>query len=51
MKSYRKVLDINYTKRRGYINIASEVQKCLEESGIKEKLFLKKLFKRAKCIK
>ena len=51
MKSYIKVLDINYTKRRGYINIATEVQKCLEESGIKEKLFLKKLFKRAKRIK
>ena len=50
MKSYRKVLDINCPKRRGYINITPEVQKCLEESGIK-KLFLKKLFKRAKCIK
>ena len=43
MKSYRKVLDINYPKRRGYINITPEVQKCLEESGIKEKLFLKTL--------
>ena len=40
MKSYRKVLDINYTKRRGYINITPEVQKCLEESGIKEGLIL-----------
>lgn len=40
MKSYRKVLDINYPKRRGYINITSEVQKCLEESGIKEGLIL-----------
>ncbi|WP_277871193.1 hypothetical protein [Brachyspira aalborgi] len=39
MKSYRKVLDINYTKRRGYINIATEVQKCLEESGIKKIIF------------
>ncbi|WP_300365177.1 secondary thiamine-phosphate synthase enzyme YjbQ [Brachyspira sp.] len=40
MKSYRKVLEINYPKRRGYINITSEVQKCLNESGIKEGLVL-----------
>ena len=40
MKSYRKVLDINYPKRRGYLNITPEVQKCLEESGIKEGLIL-----------
>ena len=40
MKSYRKVLDINYPKRRGYINITYEVQKSLEESGIKEGLVL-----------
>lgn len=40
MKSYRKVLEINYSKRRGYINITPEVQKCLEESGIKEGLVL-----------
>lgn len=40
MKSYRKVLDINYPKRRGYMNITSEVQKCLEESGIKDGLVL-----------
>ena len=40
MKSYRKVLDINYPKRRGYIHITPEVQKCLEESGIKEGLIL-----------
>ena len=40
MKSYRKVLEINYPKRRGYINITNEVQKCLEESGIKEGLIL-----------
>ena len=36
MKSYRKILEINYPKRRGYINITPEVQKCLEESKIKE---------------
>lgn len=40
MKSYRKVLEINYPKRRGYMNITSEVQKCLEESGVKEGLVL-----------
>lgn len=40
MKSYRRVLEINYPKRRGYTNITSEVQKCLEESGIKEGLVL-----------
>lgn len=40
MKSYRRVLEINYPKRRGYMNITSEVQKCLEESGIKEGLVL-----------
>lgn len=40
MKFYRKVLEINYPKRRGYTNITSEVQKCLEESGIKEGLVL-----------
>lgn len=40
MKSYRKVLEINYPKRRGYINITPEVQKCLEESKIKEGLVL-----------
>lgn len=40
MKSYRKVLDINYPKRRGYMNITLEVQKCLEESGIKDGLVL-----------
>lgn len=40
MKSYRKVLYINYPKRRGYLNITPEVQKCLEESGIKEGLIL-----------
>ena len=40
MKSYRKVLEINYPKRRGYINITSDVQKCLDESGIREGLVL-----------
>jgi secondary thiamine-phosphate synthase enzyme len=40
MKSYRKELWFNTSKRRELINITAEVQKCLEESGIKEGLLL-----------
>lgn len=40
MKSYRKEINIKYPSRRGYINITSEVEKCLEESEIKEGLIL-----------
>ena len=40
MKSYRKVLEINYPKRRGYINITNEVQSAINESTIKEGLVL-----------
>lgn len=40
MKSYRKEMNINFPKRRGYINITKEVEKCLKESGIKEGLIL-----------
>jgi secondary thiamine-phosphate synthase enzyme len=36
MKSYRKELWINTSKRREYINITPEINKCLSESGIKE---------------
>ena len=36
MKSYRKELWFETTKRRELINITYEVKKCLEESGIKE---------------
>ena len=36
MKSYRKELWFNARSRREYINITSQVQECLEESGIKE---------------
>jgi len=36
MKSYRKELWFNTPNRRGYINITTQVQECLEESGIKE---------------
>ena len=36
MKSYRKELWCNTTSRRQFINITPEVEKCLNESGIKE---------------
>ena len=40
MKSYRKELWFNITKRRELINITPEVQACLMESGIQEGLIL-----------
>jgi secondary thiamine-phosphate synthase enzyme len=40
MKSYRKELWFNTTKRREYINITGEVQSALLESGIREGLLL-----------
>jgi secondary thiamine-phosphate synthase enzyme len=40
MKSYRKELWFETTHRREFINITSEVQDCLKESGIKEGLLL-----------
>lgn len=40
MKSYRKELVINYPKRRGYMNITSEAQKAIGESGVKEGFLL-----------
>ncbi|MFO8145505.1 MAG: secondary thiamine-phosphate synthase enzyme YjbQ [Candidatus Syntrophosphaera sp.] len=40
MKSYRKELWFNTDKRREYINITSQVETCLRESGIKEGLCL-----------
>ena len=36
MKSYRKELWFNTSRRREYINITPEVDRCLKESGIKE---------------
>jgi secondary thiamine-phosphate synthase enzyme len=36
MKSYRKELWFNTSRRRELINITPEVEKCLKESGIKE---------------
>ena len=40
MKSYRKELHINLPSRRGVVNITREVQKCIDESGVKEGLVL-----------
>jgi secondary thiamine-phosphate synthase enzyme len=36
MKSYRKELWFNATRRREFIHITPEVESCLAESGIKE---------------
>jgi secondary thiamine-phosphate synthase enzyme len=40
MKSYRKELWFETPHRRDYINITREIEKCLNESGIKEGLLL-----------
>ena len=40
MKSYRKELWFETGKRREFINITQEVDKCLKESGIAEGLLL-----------
>jgi len=40
MKSYRKELWFNIPQRRAFVNITSQVQECLRESGIKEGLVL-----------
>ncbi len=40
MKSYRKELWFNTPKRREYINITPDIEKCLAESGIKEGIVL-----------
>jgi secondary thiamine-phosphate synthase enzyme len=40
MKSYRKELWFETGKRREFINITREVEKCLKESGIAEGLLL-----------
>lgn len=40
MKSYRKELWFNITKRRELINITRNVDQCLQESGIQEGLVL-----------
>ncbi len=40
MKSFRKELWFNIPTRRGFVNITSQVEKCLQESGIQEGLTL-----------
>ena len=40
MKSYRKEFWIETLHRRDYVNITRQVEKCLEESGIREGLIL-----------
>jgi secondary thiamine-phosphate synthase enzyme len=40
MKSYRKELWFNVPARRGFVNITSQVEDCLRESGIREGLVL-----------
>jgi secondary thiamine-phosphate synthase enzyme len=40
MKSYRKELWMELPGRRGYVNITSDVQACIRESGIREGLVL-----------
>jgi secondary thiamine-phosphate synthase enzyme len=40
MKNYRKELWFNTPTRRAYINITTQVQECLRESGIREGLCL-----------
>lgn len=40
MKSFRKELWFNLPSRRGFVNITSQVEEALRESGIKEGLLL-----------
>ena len=40
MKSYRKELWFNTTKRREFLNITDLVNACLKESGVREGLLL-----------
>jgi len=40
MKSYRQELWFNLPDRRGFINITSQVDKCLKDSGVQEGLCL-----------
>src|SRR3954469_10314527 len=40
MKSYRKELWFNVPGRRAFINITSQVEECLRESGVEEGLVL-----------
>ncbi|MFZ3114774.1 MAG: secondary thiamine-phosphate synthase enzyme YjbQ [Syntrophales bacterium] len=40
MKTFRKELWFNIPARRGFINITSQVENCLRESGIQEGMIL-----------
>jgi secondary thiamine-phosphate synthase enzyme len=40
MKAYRKELWYNTPSRRAYVNITSDIEQCLRESGIKEGIVL-----------
>ncbi len=40
MKSYRKELSFNIPSRRGFVNITTQVEEALRESGIQEGLLL-----------
>jgi secondary thiamine-phosphate synthase enzyme len=40
MKSFREELWFNVPRRRGFINITPEVERCLEKSGVREGLVL-----------
>ena len=40
MKSFRKELWFQIPTRRGFVNITSQVEECLRESGIKEGLIV-----------
>lgn len=40
MKSYRKELWFNVPERMGFVNITSEVEACVRESGVREGMVL-----------
>ena len=40
MRSYRKELFFNINSRRGFVNITSQVEQCVAESGVAEGLVL-----------
>jgi thiamine phosphate synthase YjbQ (UPF0047 family) len=40
MKSFRKELWFNIPSRRGFVNITSEVQRVIDDAGIREGLCL-----------
>lgn len=40
MKSYRKEIEMNVPRRRGFVNITPQVEQALKESGIREGLAL-----------